>query len=71
MNLESGFSRCVCCNEPLHPIAKEDVLQQLPAYVLRSQSQFMQCASCCRVYWRGTHWSNMMSELHRVYEEVP
>jgi uncharacterized protein with PIN domain len=37
---------------------------------LQTQSQFMQCPHCQRLYWRGTHWSNMMDELGQVYQEI-
>ena len=70
LNLDSGFSRCVLCNELLYPIAKDRVAGRLPPYVLQTQSQFMECPQCHRLYWRGTHWSNMMDELGRVYEEA-
>ena len=66
-----GFSRCVRCNEPLRAVAKDDVAHRLPSYVRLTQSKFMQCPGCRRVYWRGTHWSNMVSELQQVYEETP
>lgn len=70
LNLSSGFSRCVLCNEPLRPIDKGDVAERLPPYVLLTQSKFLECQLCRRVYWPGTHWTNMMSELSHVYQEA-
>lgn len=70
LNIDSGFSRCVRCNQLLRPVAKQNVAQRLPMYVCQVHSQFMECPQCFRLYWRGTHWSNMMSELGRVYEEI-
>ncbi len=69
LDLEGGFSRCVRCNVPLHPVAKEDIADRLPPYVFQSQCQFMECSQCRRLYWRGTHWSNMVSQLDEVYRE--
>jgi hypothetical protein len=66
-----GFSRCVLCNETLQPVSKQDVASRLPPYVLRTQREFSQCQECRRVYWPGTHWTNMMSELSQVYQEAP
>ena len=40
LNLSGGFSLCVCCNEPLHSIAKQDVAALLPPYVLLTQPSF-------------------------------
>ena len=71
LNLSGGFSRCVRCNEPLRPIAKQDVADRLPPYVLLTQPKFFECQECCRVYWPGTHWTNMMSELSHVSQEAP
>ena len=69
LNLDSGFSRCLRCNEPLAPVDKGAVADQIPDYVARTQTAFSQCFSCLRVYWPGTHWSNMISELARVNQE--
>jgi uncharacterized protein with PIN domain len=70
LNLDSGFSRCVRCNQLLRLVTKQNVAQRLPEYVCQTHSQFMECPQCLRLYWRGTHWSNMMSELDRVYAEI-
>ncbi len=71
LDLSGGFSRCVRCNEPLRPIAKQDVVDRLPPYVVLTQPKFFECQECRRVYWPGTHWTNMMSELSQVYQEAP
>ena len=70
LSLNGGFSRCVRCNDPLHRLPKGQVAERVPPYVLESQSTFMECPSCLRLYWRGTHWTNMMTELRRVYQET-
>ena len=70
LSLNGGFSRCVRCNDPLHPIPQGQVTERVPPYVLEIQSTFMECPRCLRLYWRGTHWANMMSELCRVYQEI-
>ena len=69
LNLDSGFSRCLRCNEPLALVGKAAVADRIPEYVARTQKSFSQCSSCHRVYWPGTHWSNMMSELARANRE--
>ena len=69
LNLDSGFSRCLRCNEPLAPVDKAAVAERIPDYVARTQTVFSQCSSCRRVYWPGTHWSNMISELARANQE--
>ncbi len=69
LNPANGFSRCVRCNQPLESVAKAEVADRLPAYFGQTQCKFMRCPDCQRIYWRGTHWSNMMAELAEVYQE--
>ena len=70
LDLPSGFSRCVRRNEPLRPIVKQDFVDRLPTYVVLTQPKFFECQECRRVYWPGTDWTNMMSELSQVYREA-
>jgi hypothetical protein len=70
LDLSGGFSLCVCCNEPLHSIDKQDVVDLLPPYVLLTQPKFCECLECRRVYWLGTHWTNMKTELSQVPQEA-
>ena len=70
LEIKNGFSRCLVCNEPLHSVAKEKVADRLPPYVYQNHSEFVECPQCCRLYWRGTHWSAMCSQIEQVYREV-
>jgi len=62
------FTRCLECNEILLTRSKEEVKELVPPYVFRTQTQYMQCPSCLRVYWRGTHWQRMKNELEKIAE---
>jgi uncharacterized protein with PIN domain len=57
------FSLCIECNQPLLPRRREEVEELVPPYVFRTQTQYMQCPDCQRIYWRGTHWERMSREL--------
>ncbi len=63
------FTRCLECNQPLVPRDREEVRELVPPHVLRTQTQYMQCPACHRVYWRGTHWQRMKKELERIGAE--
>jgi len=63
------FTRCLECNQILVPRSKEEVKELVPPYVFRTQTQYMQCPACLRVYWRGTHWQRMKKELEGLTEE--
>jgi uncharacterized protein with PIN domain len=57
------FTRCIECNQSLVTKGKEDVKDMVPPYVFRTQQQYMQCPSCLRIYWQGTHWQRMKKAL--------
>jgi uncharacterized protein with PIN domain len=57
--------RCSVCNSILVEATPEEVAHRVPRYVLRRHRQFMLCAGCDRVYWRGSHWRNIQARLSR------
>jgi len=64
------FTLCLECNQPLVLSEKEDVKELVPPYIFQTQTQYMQCPACQRVYWRGTHWQRMSRELERIVSEL-
>ncbi len=64
------FSLCVECNEPLVPREREEVEELVPPYVFQTQTQYMRCPGCLRIYWRGTHWERMSRELEVIVGTV-
>ena len=69
LNLDSrirAFSRCIECNQPLVAKEREEIQELVPPYVFQTQNQYMQCPTCRRIYWRGTHWDRMNSELGKL-----
>jgi uncharacterized protein with PIN domain len=63
---ERAFTRCMECNGLLAPVEKESVKDLVPPYVFRTQTEFVRCAVCGRVYWRGTHWQAMLKTLGKM-----
>jgi hypothetical protein len=68
---ENAFSRCICCNQPLQRVRKEEVKGIVPPYVYATQESFSRCPSCGRRYWKGTHWQRMVEVLQGVAEKRP
>ena len=64
------FTLCLECNQPLVPKDKEEVKGLVPPYVFKTQTQYMQCPACNRIYWRGTHWQRMSWELEKIVSEA-
>ena len=63
------FTRCLECNDILLSRSKEEVKDLVPPYVFLTQTQYMQCPSCLKLYWRGTHWHRMKKELEQIAGE--
>lgn len=57
------FTLCLECNAPLHPVAKQSVLERLPASVRENHQRFTACDLCGRVFWEGSHWRRMQALL--------
>lgn len=60
------FTICLECNQPLEERRKEEVKERVPPYVFKTQTQYMECPVCHRIYWRGTHWQAMLRKLERL-----
>jgi len=60
------FTLCLECNQPLVETSKEEVEDRVPPYVFQTQSQFMECPTCHRIFWKGTHWKAMTEKLQRL-----
>jgi uncharacterized protein with PIN domain len=59
------FTICLECNQVLVERGKGEMKELVPPYVYQTQSQFMQCPACHRIYWRGTHWQAMTNTLKK------
>ena len=57
------FTLCLECNESLVAKKREEVENRVPPYVFKTQTQYMECPACQRIYWRGTHWEAMIKKL--------
>ena len=64
------LSRCIECNVTLPDVVKEDLSGLVPSFVYSTQEEFMRCPRCSKVYWKGTHWTNMRQELAQVREKT-
>ena len=65
-NIIKEFSRCIDCNSVLKPISKNEIIDDLPPKVSKSQVDFSQCPACKKIYWKGTHYQQMLSFIQSV-----
>ncbi len=64
------FTLCLECNQPLESRSREEVAGRVPPYVYRTQTQYMECPACHRIYWRGTHWEAMVRKIDKLANEI-
>lgn len=57
----SGPSRCTVCNGALLPLDPAQAAPLVPSYVAATQTEFVRCERCGRVYWPGTHWPGLQA----------
>ncbi len=60
------FTICLECNQLLFDRKQAEVKDRVPPYVYKTQTQYMECLECHRIYWRGTHWKAMLNKLQRI-----
>jgi uncharacterized protein with PIN domain len=60
------FQRCLSCNSPLHPVAKEDIIDRLQPLTKKYYHEFRICLECDQVYWKGSHYRRMEAFLSQV-----
>lgn len=57
------FSLCIKCNKKLQEQTLQEAGQEIPEFVAGTQSKFLRCPTCRRIYWGGTHRKNMREEI--------
>lgn len=60
---ERMFTRCSLCNAPLAPIEKERVRDRVPPKAFARYDSFWTCRACDKVYWKGSHYDEMLALL--------
>jgi uncharacterized protein with PIN domain len=58
--------RCIRCNGILTPVPKEAVLERLEPLTARYYNEFSQCLDCNQVYWKGSHYNNMLDFIQTM-----
>ena len=64
------FSRCIHCNLPTEPIAREDVFGMVPDYIWETHRKFHNCRRCNRIYWSGSHSERSMDRIAQIFESA-
>jgi uncharacterized protein with PIN domain len=64
------FHRCLRCNNALEPVAKEAVLNRLEPLTKRYFDEFHICPACGQIYWKGSHYDQMVKVIEQIKPEL-
>jgi uncharacterized protein with PIN domain len=62
------FSRCARCNGLLVATSKAEVFDRLEPKTKQFYDDFRVCNQCDQVYWKGSHFRRMETQLHTLLE---
>jgi hypothetical protein len=60
------FSRCIACNGAIVEVVKERIVHLLPPNTKKIFTEFYQCSQCDKVYWKGSHYENMLRRIEHI-----
>ena len=63
------FSRCLRCNTLLDIVLKEKILDRIPPKTKEFCDEYVQCQSCDKIYWKGTHFINMKKAVRQILDQ--
>jgi uncharacterized protein with PIN domain len=61
--LVKPFQRCLRCNNPLQPVAKQAIIERLEPLTKQYYNEFHICPSCNQIYWKGSHFEHMQQMI--------
>lgn len=61
------FTLCMACNAPLRRATRDEARGLVPADTLERFTDFSQCTSCERIYWRGSHYRRMRKFIDMTF----
>lgn len=67
--LVAPFRRCVRCNGLLQPVEKSQIIDQLQPLTRLYYNEFMRCADCGQIYWKGSHYEHMQPFVNRYIRD--
>lgn len=58
--------RCMSCGGELRRADKESLRDRIPPKTYRWRDEYFLCARCGKLFWHGTHWERIQSELQTL-----
>ena len=66
LRLSPQNSRCPECGEHLRKASKESLVSSIHTGTFEAYDDFWVCDSCGKVYWRGSHWENIVRTIEEA-----
>lgn len=66
LTFDESLSRCTACNGELMVVGREEASKGVPKGALQYNEEFLQCRSCGKFYWKGSHWKNIRKRMERL-----
>ncbi len=66
LELDPSNSRCPKCNGSLTQVDRDQMRDRVPEASLKAFDVFWVCGSCGGVYWRGSHWDQIVSTIEEA-----
>jgi uncharacterized protein with PIN domain len=66
INENMFLSRCLICNNLVEEINKRNVKNSVPVRVFENNKKFWYCKNCDKIYWKGSHFENMMQKIKQL-----
>ncbi len=63
------FVRCPACNGLVRRVAKDGILDRIEPLTRRYYDEFYECASCAKIYWKGSHYDRIVDTLDAIAPE--
>lgn len=60
---QTAEPRCMRCGGELAEINKEAARDRIPPRTYKWLDEFYECTACRQLFWHGTHWQRIQSEL--------
>ncbi|MEM3059343.1 MAG: Mut7-C RNAse domain-containing protein [Methanomassiliicoccales archaeon] len=64
LKINGEFTRCTLCNGELREVPIVEVEKEVPQGVILNTTEFYRCNRCGKIYWKGSHWNNIMKQLN-------
>ncbi len=62
------FSRCLECNSKLIKVSKNIIKDEVDEYIYLNFEIFKKCENCNKIYWKGSHFENMISTIKNIIQ---